>query len=365
MGKFINTFKFVLVLTILVLVNPAVSLASGVPVYQYDAGINYSQNNVYVSGTSYDWMTSQYDASGYIYYRYYKVLWTSPSYTGTDLYITRVNYNGSAANSGYSNWLQVEGSNDGVNWFYISNLNYGSNISATLPPVKRIRIVAGVGYYNSICYANFSITVNTISLSLLGADQSTVQAAVDAANSAKTEAINAKNAANNAKSSADAAKTSADTAAARSYYNGNTSAYWGYNAYAKADSAASDTNYIKNTQLVNMQNAITNLTNKVTNIENTLTAGDSTPPTILSIKGYNGATCTTGSTFSVTVQAFDNSGVLEFRVMADTGAWSDWLPISSYNTASGITGTGAHTLTVEVRDSAGNVSTGTMTFFKL
>jgi hypothetical protein len=114
-----------------------------------------------------------------------------------------------------------------------------------------------------------------------------------------------------------------------------------------------------------MQNAITNLTNKVTNIENTLTAGDSTPPTILSIKGYNGATCTTGSTFSVTVQAFDNSGVLEFRVMADTGAWSDWLPISSYNTASGITGTGAHTLTVEVRDSAGNVSTGTMTFFKL
>ncbi len=46
-----------------------------------------------------------------------------------------------------------------------------------------------------------------------------------------------KSAASQAKTSADAAKSSADTAAARSYYNNNSSGYWSYNAYLKANSA--------------------------------------------------------------------------------------------------------------------------------
>jgi hypothetical protein len=207
--------------------------------------------------------------------------------------------------------------------------------------------------------------------------------ATDAANTAKTEAINAKNAAVDAKNAANTASTNATNALyiLNGTSNGGKSLAATYDKANSANSNAStaaarvwDASESKSAAQLAKEardkaNAnyeeLQNLKTSITNIENNLAAGDTMPPTILSIKGYNGATCTTGSTFSATVQAFDNSGVLEFRVKADTGTWSDWVPISSYNTAGGVTGTGAHTLTVEVRDSTGNVSTGNMTFFKL
>ncbi|MCL6560924.1 MAG: hypothetical protein K6U74_19475 [Firmicutes bacterium] len=89
---------------------------------------------------------------------------------------------------------------------------------------------------------------------------------------------------------------------------------------------------------------------------------NSMAPVLLKVSGYNGATCTTGSTFNVVVQA---SGATEFRVKADTGSWSSWVPVSGYATATGITGTRAHTIFVEVKNAAGAITTGQMTVFKL
>ncbi|MTI82375.1 MAG: hypothetical protein FH756_00440 [Firmicutes bacterium] len=221
--------------------------------------------------------------------------------------------------------------------------------------------------------------------------------------------------ASQAKTSADAAKSSADKAAARSYYNSNTSGYWSYNAYSKANSAnsnasaaktnaanakssadtaatnaanansnasaakteaaaaknaanaaAGDATYIRSTQLPNVENKIDNLETVVANIENNMSTGDSAPPSIMSVKGYNGATCTTGTTFKVVVKASDNSSdSLEFRVKADSGSWSNWTSISNYAVATGISGGGAHTINVEVRDQAGNAANDTMTVFKI
>jgi len=153
--------------------------------------------------------------------------------------------------------------------------------------------------------------------------------------------IDARNAANSAKTSAQQAKSS-------------------------ADAAAGDADYIRNTQLPTVENKIDNLETKVANIENNMSTGDSAPPTITSVKGYNGATCTTGTTFKVVVKASDNSSdSLEFRVKADSGSWSNWTSISNYAVATGISGGGAHTISVEVRDQAGNASNDTMTVFKI
>lgn len=199
----------------------------------------------------------------------------------------------------------------------------------------------------------------------------------DAAIAAKNEAINAKNAAN--------------TAAARSYYNGNTSAYWSYYGYARANSASSrvwdsaegksaatlskeardkanaaagDADYIRNTQLPDIENKIASLQSDVTNIKTNLSAGDTTPPDIKSIEGYRNATCTTDSIFKLVIEASDNSSGVEFRAKADTGSWTGWIT-SNPITVSEITGTGAHTIEVEVRDAAGNVARDSITIFKI
>ncbi|WP_041282925.1 hypothetical protein [Desulfofundulus kuznetsovii] len=132
------------------------------------------------------------------------------------------------------------------------------------------------------------------------------------------------------------AKTSADTAAAR---------VWDSVESKSAAQLAKEARDKANQALI----AITNLQNSMA-------------PMILKISGYNGATCTTGSTFNVVVQA---PGATEFRVKADTGNWSAWTPVSGYATATGITGNGAHTIFVEVRNAAGATASGQMTMFKL
>ncbi len=63
---------------------------------------------------------------------------------------------------------------------------------------------------------------------------------------ARDAAIVAKNAANSAKASADAAHSDAENAAARTWYNGNESAYWAYYGYARANSANSNSASAKN-----------------------------------------------------------------------------------------------------------------------
>lgn len=264
-------------------------------------------------------------------------------------------------------------------------------------------------YYDNTTYTyltkshEFTKTIST-SGSFTGAS---IGSAVNAANDAKTSANSAKSSADAAKAEATAAKNNAATAASRTIYNSKSAAQWAAEGKSSADSAATAANNAKTAadtakseataaknnagtaaarvwDTTESKSAATlakeardkanenytklqSLENSITNIENVLATADTIPPTIMSIKGYKGATCTTGSSFPVTVEASDNSGgVLEFRVK-ETGTtnWSEWVPITTYNTVSGIVGAGAIEVTVEVRDSAGNVSTGSMTFFRL
>lgn len=184
----------------------------------------------------------------------------------------------------------------------------------------------------------------------------------NAANAA-TNAQNAYNAANAAKSSADAAKSSADVAktfantaatnAQNAYNAANTAATNAQNAYNAADIAAAQTIYNGQSAAywayLAAQGGV-----------------DITPSTIQKIGGLNGATCTTTGTFYVVVQATDNkAGQLQARAQVDGGTWTGWYNIPQNAIPVTLSSTGAHTITVEVKDAAGNSSQATMTAFRV
>ncbi|WXJ84375.1 hypothetical protein MTBGP_11660 [Moorella thermoacetica] len=150
---------------------------------------------------------------------------------------------------------------------------------------------------------------------------SAAQSAQSAANSANTNAQNAYNAAN-------AAKASADQAAANTTYSGQSAAYW---AYLAAQGGT-----------------------------------DTAPPTIQKVAGQNGATCTSTGTFYVVVQATDNrAGQLQAHAQVDGGVWTGWYNIPQNAIPVSLSSVGAHTITVEVKDAAGNSSQATMTAFRV
>ncbi|MBE3573805.1 MAG: hypothetical protein IMW95_12810 [Moorella humiferrea] len=152
--------------------------------------------------------------------------------------------------------------------------------------------------------------------------------AKNAANTAATNAQNAYSAAQNTYSAANAAKASADQAAANTTYGGQSAAYW---AYLAAQGGA-----------------------------------DTTPPTIQKVGGQKGATCTTTGTFYVVVQATDNkTGQLQARAQVDGGTWTGWYNILQSAIPVTLSSAGAHTITVEVKDAAGNSSQATMTAFRV
>lgn len=150
-----------------------------------------------------------------------------------------------------------------------------------------------------------------------------------AADGARTAAVDAKNAAN--------------TAAFRVWDSteGKSAATLAKEARDKANQALTEINNVKST---------------VNNIQ--MSVG----PQILKITGRNNATCTRTTSYDVVIQA---SGATEFRVKADTGSWSAWVPVGSYATATGISGSGAHTIYVEVRNASGATASGQMSMFKI
>lgn len=146
--------------------------------------------------------------------------------------------------------------------------------------------------------------------------------------SAATNAQNAYNAANTAATNAQNAYNAANTAAAQTIYNGQSAAYWAYQA---AQGGA-----------------------------------DTTPPTIQKVAGQNGATCTSTGTFYVVVQATDNrTGQLQARAQVDGGTWTGWYNIPQNAIPVSLSSVGAYTITVEVKDAAGNSSQATMTAFRV
>lgn len=93
---------------------------------------------------------------------------------------------------------------------------------------------------------------------------------------------------------------------------------------------------------------------------------DPVPPTIHSLRGLNGATATRNSTVSLTIEVSDNiAGVLQYRYQVNGGAWSSYANLTGGIISVGGLALGANTVTVEVKDGAGNVSSKGVMVFKL
>ncbi|MFX4261203.1 hypothetical protein ACOBQJ_03265 [Pelotomaculum propionicicum] len=233
--------------------------------------------------------------------------------------------------------------------------NYGQAETVSIP--------AGYGYTNFKVYHriySYEVDVDfTYTFELITAQESSLQTAVTAANTAASRALNNYNILNNSTKGlyktydiANTAATRALQAADNTSYSGNTAAYLAY-------LASQESSYIADTLIPNINTNISNLETIVNNISN-----DSTAPMITSLSGLNGATCTTSGTFYVVVSASDNStGILQAQAKVDNGSYGSWvnLPNAILVTLT----SGAHTITVNVKDEAGNSTTQTMTAFGL
>ncbi|GEA14823.1 hypothetical protein E308F_10650 [Moorella sp. E308F] len=208
--------------------------------------------------------------------------------------------------------------------FDVSNLS-ASNITVITQKTSKSGLM---GIKNGIIYVGFDVADNDAVKDAGGTVLSAARNAYSAAEAAKNSAATAATNAQNAYNAANAAKTSAAAAAANTIYNGQSAAYWAYQA---AQSGA-----------------------------------DTTPPVIQKVQGLNGATCTTTGTFSVVVQATDNrAGQLQARAQVDGGAWTGWYNIPGNAIPVTLSSSGAHTITVEVKDLAGNTSQATITAFRI
>jgi len=123
-----------------------------------------------------------------------------------------------------------------------------------------------------------------------------------------------------------------------------------------ADSANANVNYIRNTQLPSIENKITNLQTTVNNF-----VSDAMSP-IVKIQTTSGARATSASSIPCIVSVTDNSaGPFEYSV--NGGAWAA-LPASG-QVALPVTQPGMNTITVEVKDLAGNIGRDVISIRKL
>jgi len=84
-------------------------------------------------------------------------------------------------------------------------------------------------------------------------------------------------------------------------------------------------------------------------------------PIIKSVKGKNGAMCTTGSTFTLVINA--NPSISEYRVACEDYD-SGWVTNHEI-TISGLSEIKLYTVTVEAKNSLGNTDKSMFSFFKL
>jgi subtilisin family serine protease len=84
---------------------------------------------------------------------------------------------------------------------------------------------------------------------------------------------------------------------------------------------------------------------------------DLTPPTSVSIKIDNGAQSTTEAMVDVSISAMDTtSGLDQYRYKEGTGDWSNWHPFATSRSVRLSDGIGEKTISLEVKDKAGNVA---------
>ena len=165
-------------------------------------------------------------------------------------------------------------------------------------------------------------------------------------------ALLAKNSADVAATNATDAYNAANTASSRVWYTG---------IYGGAQESVADTaGYIRNTQLPGIDTKINNLQTSVTNVSNQVTA-DTTPPSV-DVQTVSGARATSGSSIQAIITASDNKSST-FTYSINGGVYSALpangvvsLPVSS---------PGVNTITVRVKDEAGNIGTKTINIRKL
>lgn len=96
-----------------------------------------------------------------------------------------------------------------------------------------------------------------------------------------------------------------------------------------------------------------------------LVVADSEAPVIDSVQGEGGATCSTSGSFNVTVSATDNMpGQLQAQAKVNGGSYGGWVNIPDSSVPVSLSN-GANTITVQVKDAAGNTTTKTITAFGL
>jgi hypothetical protein len=210
--------------------------------------------------------------------------------------------------------------------------------------------------------------------------QRQIQSAVDAAN-------NASNAANNASSYASQALN---------WLNGTWGGYnlgtVGINATNAMNNSATSNSYLTNgtyglnaintnvtniqsgvnslqTSTNNIQTGVNNLQTTANNIQSSVSSIQTSvnnitsvmPPTLNKVTGYNGATATSSTSFNVSL---DYTNANEYSYKIDGGSWSTWYSLSThdtlgYLTVPGISGTGMHTVYIQIRNNvSGQISPG-------
>lgn len=214
------------------------------------------------------------------------------------------------------------------------------------------------------------------------------QSAAYWANTASDKASNALNKATEAANNATTAANRAQTAINQTIDNGTSVASWAHQGYDKANTAATKATEAAgsaSTAANSAANAFDMLNSSTNGLAKTFDAATSAsnntmyneqsaaylaylaanaPPTIQKLSGLNGATCVAkDGTFNVVVTATDNkAGQLQAQAKVDSGSYGAWVNIPQ-DTVSVTLPQGAHTITVQVKDAAGNMSTATMTAF--
>jgi len=181
------------------------------------------------------------------------------------------------------------------------------------------------------------------------------QASVDA----KTSAEAAKTSAQTAATNSGIAAANSQTAADRSYYTGT----YGGNTESVADISG----YVRNTQLPaidtkvdSIKTDMENLNTTVTNINNAVSA-DTISPTV-NLKTLSGAVATSGGTINIIVAASDNKSVaLTYSV--NGGAYQA-LPGDGIISVP-VSNPGPNSITIRIKDEAGNAGVATIVIRKL
>ncbi|MHB8158019.1 MAG: hypothetical protein ACYDEQ_11605 [Desulfocucumaceae bacterium] len=384
----VKKFLYLAMILIIVLVAPTFSFAAGVPVFQYNQAVTWEALGVPVN------FTTNYDSRTFpVYYPewgtysdYYatRCIYFSPSYVGTDFYISSLTVQSmgiGSAKHDLGRSMTIQGF-DGYNWIHLWSNGFSTTGQSLnnyqVSPVKQIRVIANISYRNEAsCDGQGYFRATQIGISILGSDQDSVNQARDAANIAATNATNAYNAANTAATNAASANVNASNAYnSVSNVNGNTitavrdasGTALSEARQAKTNAANASTNASQaNTNALNAYNTtqavntkIDSLSTAVTNIQNNLGA-DTSPPSV-KIETVSGALATSGNNIRAVVNASDNVSTT-FTYSLDGTAYQA-LPADGVISLP-VNLPGSNLIAVWVKDVAGNIGRSSIIVRKL